>query len=40
MSGKVVRVYFMCENGHAFRLEFGIHDGGTFIRTVLGPTLE
>jgi hypothetical protein len=39
VSGKIIRVYFQCENGHLFKLEFGVHDGATFTRTVLGPHL-
>jgi hypothetical protein len=40
VSGKIVRLYFRCENGHAWKQEFGVHDGATFTRTVIGPALE
>jgi hypothetical protein len=40
VSGKILRVYFQCEKGHLFKVEFGVHDRETFTRVVIGPSLE
>jgi hypothetical protein len=39
VTGRVARNYFTCVNGHAFKVEFGVHAEQTFTRIVVGPDL-
>jgi hypothetical protein len=39
VTGRIVRNYFTCVNGHAFKVEFGVHAEETFTRIVVGPDL-